>query len=503
MHLNFQFREPLAPSRAPWQPDAFLRGLQAWLSTAEPYTAAVLQPGGAPAPAVAPASAGGATPEMASVLQLLLSARRGLVVVGEQLDSSAAAASLQLGALLGFPVAADVLSGLRVGTCSSSSGSTSAPLHHFDHILLPPPGSTSGSSSDGWWRQLQPDVILQLGPRVTSKRVNQFLEWSALGCSSSNDGGSSSSNGGQQQQQQCTPWLFVGPGPQRHDAAHLVTAHVAMTPQQLLAAVAAARQQQSSGAPSAYARLLAALDAAAAAQLDASLSQLQQMSEMAVARVLAHHFPPGCGLFLGNSMPIRDMDMYSGPRQQQQQQPGPTASLAAPDVPVVTITAAAAAAGQQQEQPAGSGSNGAAEDALLSSSSNVAAGEPATIGTLPSGGLLTWRSSSSSSSPGGASAAATAAAAAAAGASGSISAALPAALVGVPVGANRGASGIDGVLSSAAGFAAGLRRPVTLVIGDLSFLHDVNGLSLLRGGEMAPPLTVVLVNNRCVYFELA
>ncbi|WIA39932.1 hypothetical protein OEZ86_013366 [Tetradesmus obliquus] len=73
---------------------------------------------------------------------------------------------------------------------------------------------------------------------------------------------------------------------------------------------------------------------------------------------------------------------------------------------------------------------------------------------------------------------------------------VPEALVGVPVAANRGASGIDGVLSTAAGFAAGLHRPVTLVVGDLSFLHDVNGLSLLRGGEMAPPLTVVLINNR-------
>ncbi len=29
----------------------------------------------------------------------------------------------------------------------------------------------------------------------------------------------------------------------------------------------------------------------------------------------------------------------------------------------------------------------------------------------------------------------------------------------------------------------------------MSFLHDSNGLSLLRGGESRPPLTVVLVNN--------
>ena len=55
--------------------------------------------------------------------------------------------------------------------------------------------------------------------------------------------------------------------------------------------------------------------------------------------------------------------------------------------------------------------------------------------------------------------------------------------VGVPVGSNRGASGIDGVLSTAAGFAAGLKRGVTLTVGDVSFLHDINGLNLLRTGE--------------------
>lgn len=55
--------------------------------------------------------------------------------------------------------------------------------------------------------------------------------------------------------------------------------------------------------------------------------------------------------------------------------------------------------------------------------------------------------------------------------------------VGVPVGSNRGANGIDGVLSTAAGFAAGLKRGVTLTVGDVSFLHDINGLNLLRTGE--------------------
>ena len=54
--------------------------------------------------------------------------------------------------------------------------------------------------------------------------------------------------------------------------------------------------------------------------------------------------------------------------------------------------------------------------------------------------------------------------------------------LGAPVAANRGASGIDGVMSSAAGFAFGLNRPATLLVGDVSFLHDINGLNLLRTG---------------------
>ncbi len=31
------------------------------------------------------------------------------------------------------------------------------------------------------WPALQPDVVLQLGGRLTSKRLGQFLEWAALG----------------------------------------------------------------------------------------------------------------------------------------------------------------------------------------------------------------------------------------------------------------------------------------------------------------------------------
>ena len=61
------------------------------------------------------------------------------------------------------------------------------------------------------------------------------------------------------------------------------------------------------------------------------------------------------------------------------------------------------------------------------------------------------------------------------------------------VAANRGASGIDGTIACASGFACGLSAPVTLLIGDLAFLHDLNSLHLLK--SLTQPLVMVVVNN--------
>ncbi|MFL5900287.1 MAG: 2-succinyl-5-enolpyruvyl-6-hydroxy-3-cyclohexene-1-carboxylic-acid synthase [Solirubrobacterales bacterium] len=58
---------------------------------------------------------------------------------------------------------------------------------------------------------------------------------------------------------------------------------------------------------------------------------------------------------------------------------------------------------------------------------------------------------------------------------------------------NRGANGIDGLISSGIGAAHAGSRPTTIVTGDLGLLHDVGGLATLR--DVSTPVRIVVIDN--------
>jgi len=58
---------------------------------------------------------------------------------------------------------------------------------------------------------------------------------------------------------------------------------------------------------------------------------------------------------------------------------------------------------------------------------------------------------------------------------------------------NRGANGIDGVVSSAAGASISANTPVHLIIGELALLHDIGGLVTAR--RAGAQLAILCVNN--------
>ncbi len=64
---------------------------------------------------------------------------------------------------------------------------------------------------------------------------------------------------------------------------------------------------------------------------------------------------------------------------------------------------------------------------------------------------------------------------------------------GYPVYSNRGASGIDGLLSTMAGVQRAKAKSTLGIVGDLSALYDLNSLALLR--EPSAPTVLIIVNN--------
>ncbi|MCP5062621.1 MAG: 2-succinyl-5-enolpyruvyl-6-hydroxy-3-cyclohexene-1-carboxylic-acid synthase [Ignavibacteriae bacterium] len=59
--------------------------------------------------------------------------------------------------------------------------------------------------------------------------------------------------------------------------------------------------------------------------------------------------------------------------------------------------------------------------------------------------------------------------------------------------ANRGASGIDGIISTASGVASNSKQKTFLMIGDLAFYHNLTALSNLVEYEI--PIIIILINN--------
>ena len=65
----------------------------------------------------------------------------------------------------------------------------------------------------------------------------------------------------------------------------------------------------------------------------------------------------------------------------------------------------------------------------------------------------------------------------------------------IPVYSNRGASGIDGLPSTALGIHLATDKPTLLVLGDLSLMHDFGVLFTLKGIHFARPFIIVVINN--------
>jgi len=326
VHLNCAFREPLMPASPPESSPLDLKSpaLRGWISSHAPYTSYAIperQPD---------------TRTHQAILQRVTRTERGLLVLGRLRNMADADAAFALARALNWPVFADITSGLRLGTPIVPF------IPHYDLLLSSPEVQAF----------CRPEIVLHIGAPPTSKRLLQHLETSPPGM-----------------------YWMVAEHPFRHDPHGRVTqrleADVAPFCEWLATCVEPVRTD---GWLDAFGRWMTAADRA----IDICLASSDSVSEPEIARLISRHITSNGSLFLGNSMPVRDMDLFAvsdGPR--------------------------------------------------------------------------------------------------------------------IRVMSNRGASGIDGCVASAAGFSLGTDSLVTAVLGDLAVLHDLNSLALLKRARVI----LVVINN--------
>jgi len=250
VHLNFMFREPFEPDVDQPFDRSILKGIAAWAEHNNPLCRRV---------------------DLEAVMPLMRDSQSGIIVCGAICDQEAELAVVRLSEKIGWPILPDVLSNLRFHQ-------SPAIANFFDFALL-----------DAKLESHVPDVVLQIGGRIVSKRLQTFL-----------DRGLSKAH------------IYIGDEPERFDPGCVVTHRVEGCARDLLCHASEGWHPE-----------------AARRRMDASLrwhdnSEIvctelirqeidTSLSEITVARSLVRSLSSNHALFCSVSMPVRDVNMFAEP----------------------------------------------------------------------------------------------------------------------------------------------------------------------------------------------
>jgi len=248
VHLNWMFREPFGSPDAPVEIPA---SLSRWSEKRSPYTryAGRLT---IPTPT-----------EIESLIEIIQSTTKGVLVVGQLKSLGDINAVVALALRLNWAVFADIQSGLRLRRDFPNL------IHHFDRLLL----------TDVAVELAQIDTIVQLGTRLVS---SQWLKWI--------------------EKYPPQNYIVVVNGGERHDPSHLVSLRIESDIAYLC--------QQLPHLPAAewVRKLRSASDRIGITA--AKFLKTAKLTEPLIARTISELIPSQHGLWVSNSMPIRDLDMF-------------------------------------------------------------------------------------------------------------------------------------------------------------------------------------------------
>ncbi len=258
VHLNWMFREPLAPIAEEPLPESLQQFWQWWQHQQKPFTEY---------------RAGLQVPtrdDIRQVKQHVLRATNGLLVLGGVFQPEERQAILRLAHHLRWPVFSDVRSGVNIAALPRG-------WRYLDLALAHPQ----------WVEQYRPDVILHLGTPVTSKR---YLQWTATLRESI--------------------YIHVSPLPNRQDPNHQVRLRLFSALPEFVEALTFTETPVKQ--PPVVAQL-GEVQQQVDHLIEEAVKKEALSNEITVMRQLSKWVPEGWPVFLGNSLPIRLWDWFATP----------------------------------------------------------------------------------------------------------------------------------------------------------------------------------------------
>ncbi|MFO7973555.1 MAG: 2-succinyl-5-enolpyruvyl-6-hydroxy-3-cyclohexene-1-carboxylic-acid synthase [Candidatus Hydrogenedentota bacterium] len=262
VHINCAYREPLAPNKEESGLNSYIEPLAEWSASQEPYTRYV------------PPFRGLDVETAALLHDMVEEARRPVVAVGQLDRAEERTAVAGLISKLRYPAFPGVTSGLRLGYRGEST------ISYFDLLLSSPETA----------RDLAPDLLLHIGGSMVSKSFQLWLE-------------------------RCRPahYVRIADHPDREDPGHLASLRVEADIPQACEALMTRDMgvKESDKRARIWLAGIREYQNRATRILDECFEAHEDLSEPAVARCVAAAVRESDGLFLGNSMPIRDMERYA------------------------------------------------------------------------------------------------------------------------------------------------------------------------------------------------
>ena len=331
VHINCMFREPLEPDeyidRNQSAAEDFFN-LSNWNRSKSPYTLY----------SDSKISCGNSG-TIKQISEIINKESKGLISIGSLKTREERSEVLELVKKINWPVYADITSCLRL---NDEIGTNI--IKHFDQEFLTPEFNKKAS----------PDTVIHFGGKITSKRFHQFLN-----------------------QNHPENYIIIKDNPIRYDPVHLITMHVETD---IVCFCREISQMIKIKKQSDFKDFYDIRAKKAQEIIEKHINEGATADEVFVSRCISEEIPDKSCLFLSNSMPIRDLELY---------------------------------------------------------------------------GQSSFRE--------------------------------------ITIGSNRGASGIDGIISSAIGFTNGFEKICTLLVGDIAFIHDLNSLASV--GSLRKAIIIVVINN--------